>query len=119
RVGGRGLYTRALRRGLDPAPPADPAFRLELAALAAREGRPALHARLNAEAPAMARRLHPNDHVRVVRALEVARAGGAVAGQTRWQEAAGRYKVTYFGLTMDRQALARRPATPAHPFGAP
>src|SRR5207247_11388493 len=106
-VGGTGLYIRALLRGLDPAPPADPEFRLELAALAAREGRPALHARLNAEAPAVARRLHPNDHVRVVRALEVARAGGSVSAQTRWRESGERYGVTYFGLTMDRRALDR------------
>jgi tRNA dimethylallyltransferase len=117
-VGGTGLYIRALLRGLDPAPPADPAFRLELAALAAREGRAALHARLNAEAPAAARRLHPNDHVRIMRALEVARAGGSVATQTRWQEAAGRYEVTYFGLTMDRQALAEQLASRASAFVA-
>src|SRR2546422_11741621 len=37
-VGGTGLYIRALVRGLDPAPPAHPAFRRELSALAAREG---------------------------------------------------------------------------------
>jgi tRNA dimethylallyltransferase len=107
-VGGTGLYIRALLRGLDPAPPADPAYRRELAALAAREGGPALHARLNVAAPAAARRLHPNDHVRIVRALEVARAGGSVPAQTRWQESSGAYAVTYFGLTMDRRALARR-----------
>jgi tRNA dimethylallyltransferase len=69
-VGGTGLYIRALLRGLDPAPPADPEIRRELAAVAAREGRAALHARLAATAPAVAHRLHPNDHVRVIRALE-------------------------------------------------
>src|SRR4030095_7133983 len=37
-VGGTGLYIRALLRGLDPAPPADPAFRLERAGAAGREG---------------------------------------------------------------------------------
>src|SRR5262245_16183767 len=35
-VGGTGLYIRALLRGLDPAPPADPEFRRELGAVAAR-----------------------------------------------------------------------------------
>src|SRR5881296_425742 len=69
-VGGTGLYVRALLRGLDPAPPADPAFRRELASIATAEGRASLHARLSLTAPAVARRLHPNDHVRVVRALE-------------------------------------------------
>jgi len=117
-VGGTGLYIRALLRGLDPAPPADPAFRRELAALAAREGRPALHARLNVEAPAVARRLHPNDHVRVIRALEVARSGATLLGQSRWRDPVGFYTVKYFGLTMDRQALARRLESRAAAFVA-
>src|SRR5687767_2744479 len=65
-VGGTGLYIRALLRGLDPAVPADDAFRAELTALAQREGRTALHARLAVVAPALARGLHPNDHVRVI-----------------------------------------------------
>jgi tRNA dimethylallyltransferase len=107
-VGGTGLYIRALLRGLDPAPPADPAFRRELAALAALEGRPALHARLNVDAPALARRLHPNDHVRVMRALEVIRAGLTEPVQSRWRDRDSPYAVTYFGLTMNRTTLARR-----------
>src|SRR2546428_13452288 len=107
-VGGTGLYIRALLRGLDPAPPADPVFRQELASIAAREGPAALHARLAAQAPAVAQRLHPNDHVRVMRALEMARAGGAVLEQERWRNLDGPYEVSYFGLSMDRRALARR-----------
>jgi tRNA dimethylallyltransferase len=108
-VGGTGLYVRALLRGLDPAPPADPAFREELAAVAARRGRGALHARLHAEAPALACRLHPNDTVRVVRALERLRAGGGTAArQERWQGEDGPYAPIYVGLTMDRAALAAR-----------
>src|SRR5215472_16218855 len=107
-VGGTGLYIRALLRGLDPAPPADPAFRRELASIAAAEGRTSLHARLSLAAPAVARRLHPNDHVRVVRALEMARAGAATLVQDRWRAPVESYDVTYFGLTMDRAALARR-----------
>jgi tRNA dimethylallyltransferase len=107
-VGGTGLYIRALIRGLDPAPPADPAFRQELTALAAREGRTALHRRLAREAPAVARRLHPNDEVRVVRALEIVRAGGAAFEPGRWWSESGVYDVAYLGLTADRAALARR-----------
>jgi len=115
-VGGTGLYIRALLRGLDPAPPADPAFRRELASIAAAEGRASLHARLSVEAPAAAQRLHPNDHVRVMRALEVARAEGIVLPQASWQEAVVPYDVAYFGLTMDREALARRLASRAAAF---
>ena len=79
-VGGTGLYIRALLRGLDPAPPADPEFRRELAGIAAREGGGALHAQLAATEPALARRLHPNDEIRVVRALERLRAGARRRG---------------------------------------
>jgi len=108
-VGGTGLYLRALLRGLDPAPPADPEFRRALEAVAAREGRAALHARLAREAPELARRLHPNDHVRVMRALERARsAGRAPAEQQRWRQPAGEFAPLYVGLTMERTALARR-----------
>jgi tRNA dimethylallyltransferase len=62
-VGGTGLYIRALLRGLDPAPPADPEFRRELASIAAVEGRASLHAR-SPRRRRVAQRLHPNDHVR-------------------------------------------------------
>jgi tRNA dimethylallyltransferase len=115
-VGGTGLYIRALLRGLDPAPPADPEFRRELAAIAAVEGRASLHARLTVAAPAVARRLHPNDQVRVMRALEMARAGTGTLEQERWRAPGESYDVTYFGLTMDRRALARRLAARAAGF---
>jgi tRNA dimethylallyltransferase len=108
-VGGTGLYIRALLRGLDPAPPADPEFRRALAGVAAREGRAALHARLAAAEPVLARRLHPHDEVRVVRALERLRAGSAVGdAQARWRAADPPWRVTYVGLTLDRAVLARR-----------
>jgi tRNA dimethylallyltransferase len=113
-VGGTGLYVRALLRGLDPAPPADPEFRRELAGLAAREGRAALHARLGAMEPALARRLHPNDEVRVVRALERLRAGSAVGdAQVRWRTAQSPWRVVYVGLALERGALASRLAARA------
>jgi tRNA dimethylallyltransferase len=113
-VGGTGLYIRALLRGLDPAPPADPAFRRELTGVAARQGRAALHAQLAAAEPALARRLHPNDEVRVVRALERLRAGSAVGeAQVRWRAAEGRWRVLYVGLTLERTVLAQRLAARA------
>src|SRR3989441_725088 len=69
-VGGTGLYIRALVRGLDTAPAADPSFRRELAAIARREGRPALWERLRSLAPEIAARLHPNDEVEQGRLTE-------------------------------------------------
>ncbi len=113
-VGGTGLYIRALLRGLDAAVPADPAFRAELAGIAAEHGRGALHDRLREEAPAMARRLHPNDSVRVVRALERLRAGAPVGEEQRaWRDGEPAWDTVYVGLTMDRDALARRLRTRA------
>jgi tRNA dimethylallyltransferase len=113
-VGGTGLYVRALLRGLDPAPPADPEFRLELAGIAARAGRATLHAQLAAAEPTLARRLHPNDEVRVVRALERLRSGSAVGeAQVRWRGIDTPWRVIYVGLTLDRPALNRRLAARA------
>lgn len=108
-VGGTGFYIRALLRGLDPAVPADPTFRAELTEIAAQQGRPALHARLAAEAPTVARRLHPNDHVRVIRALELVRAGSPIGdARTRWRHDAPDEGTVYVGLTLDRARLDER-----------
>ena len=78
-VGGTMLYFRALQQGLSDLPPADPAFREALAAQAAREGWPALHARLARVDPASAGRLHPNDAQRIQRALEIVELSGMPA----------------------------------------
>ncbi|MFN9773483.1 MAG: tRNA (adenosine(37)-N6)-dimethylallyltransferase MiaA [Burkholderiales bacterium] len=70
-VGGTMLYAKALADGLDELPPADPAVRTALDADAAREGWPAMHARLARIDPASAARLEPGDSQRIQRALEV------------------------------------------------
>jgi tRNA dimethylallyltransferase len=107
-VGGTGLYVRALLRGLAPAPPADPALRATLERFAAEHGTPALHARLAALAPESARRLHPNDRVRIVRALEVQAGSGGVPGDTGtgdWAAAPGRWRLALIGLGRERARL--------------
>lgn len=70
-VGGTGLYFRALEQGLADLPDADPALRATLAAELERHGSATLHARLATCDPAAARRIHPHDPQRIVRALEV------------------------------------------------
>jgi tRNA dimethylallyltransferase len=70
-VGGTGLYFRALQQGLSQLPEADQTVRDRLAAQAAAEGWPALHARLQQLDPAAAERIGPNDAQRIQRALEV------------------------------------------------
>ena len=106
-VGGTGLYLRALVRGLTPLPPADPGLRRRFRADAAARGPEALHARLAAVDPETARRLHPRDVLRVVRALEIATLTGEPASAA-WRArpaGPGHYRLLAIGLTMARDAL--------------
>ncbi len=75
-VGGTMLYFRALTEGLSHLPAADPALRRELEAQLVRCGSAALHAELARLDPRAARRIHPNDPQRILRALEVCRLAG-------------------------------------------
>lgn len=75
-VGGSGLYLRALREGLSPMPPHDPAVRERLRAELASGGAEALHTRLSAVDPVTAGRVAARDRQRIVRALEVAESTG-------------------------------------------
>ena len=70
-AGGTGLYFRALERGLAVLPAADLEVRAGIEREAARDGWPAMHARLAVVDPASARRIHANDPQRIERALEV------------------------------------------------
>jgi len=105
-VGGTGLYVRALLRGLDPAPPADPALRAQLEETAETKGPGALHERLRALDPERAARLHPNDRVRIIRAIEKHGRGAASVGG--WARAITPWRVLMFGLRREREALNRR-----------
>ena len=76
-VGGSGLYFRALRDGIFEGPEPDPGLRARLEAIYRRPSGPRWLERLLARLdPAVHRRVHPNDRVRRVRALEVALAAG-------------------------------------------
>ena len=104
-VGGTGLYVRALVRGLDPGPPADPALRAQLEEAARTSGPAALHERLRALDPDRAARLHPNDQVRIIRAIEKHGRGTPSAGG--WARATTPWHVVMFGLRRERAALNR------------
>lgn len=108
-VGGTGLYVRALLKGLAPGPPADPTLRRELEALS----RTALHRRLAAMDPGSAGRLHPNDRVRIVRAIEVAvaeprRPSPDAAAAADWRLGVTAWRLVMVGLGLPRDALRRR-----------
>ncbi len=70
-VGGTPLYLKALLCGLFDGPPADAMLRQRLEDEAVNIGSAGLHARLAELDADSARRIHPNDLRRIVRALEV------------------------------------------------
>lgn len=70
-VGGTGLYIRALTGGLIEAPPSDPRLRESLRLECETHGPARLHGRLAALDPERAKAIHPNDGVRIVRAMEI------------------------------------------------
>ena len=71
-VGGTGLYIDSLVRGMRfENHDHDPALRARLSRELAEEGSAAMHARLAAVDPAYAATVHPNNTVRVLRALEL------------------------------------------------
>ena len=70
-VGGTGLYIKSLFGGLFDCPPADKELRESLARECETQGSRALHERLNSLDPESADRIHPNDGIRITRALEI------------------------------------------------
>lgn len=70
-TGGTGLYLRGLLRGVFQGPAADWSIRRRLEETARSAGPGSLHERLTRVDVETARRLHPNDERRVIRALEV------------------------------------------------
>jgi len=108
-VGGTGLYLRTLTRGLCPAPPADPALRARLQEQEQSAGKGFLHGWLSSVDPEAAARLHPNDTVRLIRALEVFLRSGTPL--SHWQRAHGfrerPFSTLTISLVMERETLRR------------
>ena len=106
-VGGAGLYFRVIVDGLFEGPGADPALRKRLEGEVAQFGVDALHDRLRVCDPESADRIHPNNIVRVIRALEVYELTGTPMSQLQqqWHPERQRYPFIAFGLTMPRALL--------------
>ncbi len=103
-VGGTGLYFRALEYGLDEAPKADTALRERLYR-EEENSRGTLHRRLERLDPATARRLHTNDLVRIVRALEIYELSGRRFSEVKEGMKNARYEVLKIGINMERETL--------------
>lgn len=110
-VGGTGLYVRSVIDHYDFSPVGyDSDLRHELSQQAEINGNLFLHKKLQEVDPETAKRLHPNDIRRIIRALEVYKQTGRPisAFQYRDSDLPPKYRLSYFGLTMDRVSLYRR-----------
>ncbi|MEW4490730.1 tRNA (adenosine(37)-N6)-dimethylallyltransferase MiaA [Thalassoglobus sp. JC818] len=85
-VGGTGLYLRAILRGVFEGPPADWEFRNKLQEQAQSEDQDWLHCELLKVDPVSAERLHPNDHRRLIRSLEIHHLTGQPASAIQNEE---------------------------------
>jgi len=70
-VGGTGLYIKALTGGLFSQGPGNPSIRQKYKQMAAEQGNTFLYEKLQKQDPQAAESIHPNDMVRIIRALEV------------------------------------------------
>ena len=111
-AGGTGLYIDSLLSGRTFVPfSPDSALRGELERELAEKGGQAMLEALAQVDPEAAQRLHPNDHKRIVRALEVYRSTGKTITQHNRETQAipPRYNALTIGLAFqDRQAMWRR-----------
>lgn len=109
-VGGTGLYVRALLRGLWAGPPSDRRLRRTLEEEARARGGESLYQELGRVDPATARRLHPRDTVKVLRALEVYRQTGVPLSKAHeaHRERTPPFRALVLGLTMERAVLYQR-----------
>lgn len=111
-AGGTGLYIRAVIDGLNiPSVGINPELRDRLKREADEKGGEWLHEKLAGVDPVTAKRLHPNDVKRIIRALEVYEQSGRpmseIVEETRPKSP--RYPgAALYGLTMDREKLYRR-----------
>lgn len=107
-VGGTMLYLKAFREGIAPLPSADAAVRARLAREAETHGTAALHRRLAALDRTAAERIHPNNFVRLQRALEVHELTGRPISSL-WEAARGATErlgaqLVEFGIEPDSRA---------------
>ena len=109
-AGGTGLYIRALLRGLWSGPAADWTFRDRLTREAKEKGDTFLYQELMKVDPVLAQQLHPRDHVKIQRGLEVFHLLGTPLSQAHqrhgFQEVP--YQSLVIGLTTEREHLYKR-----------
>ena len=109
-VGGTGLYIRALIKGLVDSPGSGGEYRDALHAEAEQLGNEAMLEKLRLVDPELAAGLHPNNLVRIIRALEVFRMTGTPLSRFQREHgfASRRYDALQIGITVERGVLYQR-----------
>lgn len=109
-VGGTGLYIRALLKGLVDSPGGTSEIRAALQQEAARIGNAAMLEKLRLVDPELAAGLHPNNLVRIIRALEVHQLSGIPLSRHQKEHAFSerRYDSLQIGIQVERGELYRR-----------
>lgn len=109
-VGGTGLYIRSVVEDYRFPVRADQQLRSRLQETAELYGSARLHRHLAVVDPVTAQRLHPNDHRRIIRALEVYYQTGIPFSRHSGHRDGGtvKYRPLMFGLNMERARLYQR-----------
>ncbi|HDS03602.1 MAG TPA: tRNA (adenosine(37)-N6)-dimethylallyltransferase MiaA [Firmicutes bacterium] len=108
-AGGTPLYIHRFLYGLSPLPGCHRAVREELETRLQKEGAAALFNELKKCDPLTASKIHPHDHMRIIRAMEVYQVSGKPLSHWREREKKEqRYRVLYFILNRPRSVLYQR-----------
>jgi tRNA dimethylallyltransferase len=109
-VGGTGLYIKALLHGLFESEPVDSKIRNRLKRQLDQDGSGSLYERLEHIDPATAKRLHPNDSYRIIRALETIESSGKSISKHHQDHGFqdDPFNTLKIGLRIDRKQLYAR-----------
>lgn len=111
-VGGTGLYIRSLLDPFDFAEVGSQELRAHWSAFLVEQGKEALHQALQVRDPRSAERLHPNDTVRIIRALEmtdlIGKPFSEIRGNLDTDYATLDPSILYIGLTAPREVIYER-----------
>ena len=109
-VGGTGLYMAVLLDGIFKDPGQDAVLRRRLEKIAKQKGRAFLHRELQKKDPAAAKKIHPNDERRIIRALEVFKITGRPISELQKNREGiwGKFDIKIFAVMPERQALYER-----------
>ncbi|MEC8217721.1 MAG: tRNA (adenosine(37)-N6)-dimethylallyltransferase MiaA [Pseudomonadota bacterium] len=111
-VGGSMMYLKSLYSGLYDLPERDQEFRESLKKLKSNENDYFLYKKLNQIDPEYAKKIHKNDEVRVIRALEIYEKTGRkmseIFSNSRKNSLSDKFNIIQFCISIDREIIHER-----------